>query len=66
MFSSRPTAVRVTSIDDPPNEMNGRGIPVIGIRPTTAAMFMRACTEIHAVMPTATSMEKRSAAWDAM
>jgi hypothetical protein len=52
--SSRPTHVVVTSIDDPPALTNGSGLPVTGINPVTAAMFMNACRPIIAVSPPAT------------
>ena len=62
MLSRRPVAARLTSSAEPPNDTNGSGTPVIGMRPITAPMFTAACTSNHAVMPMATSSEKRSRA----
>lgn len=39
--------------DEPPALMNGRGMPVTGMRPTTTPMLMNAWRQIQAVMPTA-------------
>ena len=43
----------VSVSDEPPALTSGSGMPVIGIRPVTAAMFMIACTTIMAVSPPA-------------
>ncbi len=32
-FSTRPRPIRLVSIEDPPKEINGRGMPVTGIMP---------------------------------
>ena len=50
-----PTAARLIDSDDPPALMNGRVIPVIGIRATTTAMLMNAWTHSQAVIPAARS-----------
>ena len=49
-------AAMVTTSDDPPNDTNGSGTPVMGSTPTTAPMLTNAWTRIQAVMPVASSM----------
>ena len=49
----RPTHPNVSVSEEPPALTSGKGIPVIGIRPVTAAMFIRACMTIMAVRPPA-------------
>ena len=39
--------------EDPPKLTKGMGMPVTGMRPVTAAMFMSACVTIIAVSPPA-------------
>ena len=51
MFIRMPTAARVITSDEPPKEMNGRGIPVTGSTPITAPMLMTAWLVIHVVTP---------------
>ena len=62
MFTRMPAAQSVITRDDPPKEMNGRGIPVTGSTSITAPMFMTAWLTIQHVMPIATSIAKRSGA----
>ena len=44
-----------TQREDPPYEMNGRVIPVIGTRLATTAMFTHAWNTSHVVIPAARS-----------
>ena len=53
MDSRMPTAARLIDSDEPPALMNGKVIPVIGIRATTTAMLMNAWTHSQAVIPAA-------------
>ena len=55
----------VKSNDEPPDDTNGSGTPVMGSTPTTAPMLTNAWTRIHAVTPVATSIPKRSGARNA-
>lgn len=57
-----PTAAKLMMSDEPPAEMNGRGMPVTGMRPTTTPMLMNAWTQIHAVTPIARSAPNVSGA----
>src|SRR5262249_43714612 len=50
---SMPSATMVTISDDRPEETSGSGTPVIGIRPSTAAMFTIAWPTIQTVAPAA-------------
>ena len=43
-------------IEDPPKLTNGIGIPVMGIKLVTAAIFINACTTMIAVTPAANSL----------
>ena len=61
-----PTATRLTQSDDPPYEMNGRVIPVIGTRLATTAMFSQAWNASHAVTPVASSAPAVSGARSAI
>lgn len=61
-----PTAKRPTQSDDPPYEMNGSVMPVIGTRLATTAMFSQAWKASHAVMPIASSAPSASGARRAM
>src|SRR5581483_7527682 len=61
-LSITPIAAMVMTSDEPPNDTNGRGTPVIGSMPMTAPMLMIACTTTQAVTPDATSMPNRSGA----
>ncbi len=61
-----PTAKRPTQSDDPPYEMNGSVIPVIGTRLATTAMFSHAWNAIHTVIPIASSAPSASGARSAM
>ena len=62
MFIRMPMAARVITSDEPPKEMNGRGMPVTGSTPITAPMLMIAWLVIQVVTPTATRQPKRSGA----
>ena len=55
-----------THSDEPPYEMNGSVIPVIGTRLATTAMFTQACSASHTVMPVAMSAPVASRARSAM
>ena len=57
-----PTAIRPTQSDDPPYEMNGSVIPVMGTRLATTAMFSQAWKASQAVMPVARSAPSVSGA----
>lgn len=57
-----PTAARLIDNDEPPALMNGRVIPVIGIRATTTATLMNAWTHSQAVIPAASRAPKVSGA----
>ena len=57
-----PTAARLIESDEPPALMNGRVIPVIGIRATTTPMLMKAWMHSQAVMPPASRAPKVSGA----
>ena len=57
-----PTAKRPTHSDDPPYEMNGSVMPVIGTRLATTAMFSHAWNESHTVIPIASSAPSASGA----
>ena len=61
-----PTATRLTHSDEPPYEMNGSVIPVIGTRLVTTAMFNQAWKASHAVIPVASSAPAVSGARSAM
>lgn len=50
-----PTAARLMVSDEPPALMNGRVMPVTGIRATTTPMLMNAWMHSQAVMPAASS-----------
>ena len=52
--------------DDPPAEMNGSVMPVIGSSATTTPMLMKACTHNHVVMPAASSAPNVSGAASAV
>ncbi len=62
----RPTHPSVNKADDPPELTNGSGIPVTGMSPVTAAMFITAWTPIMIVRPPATSLANRSEADNAI
>lgn len=51
----RPTLASVKTIDEPPALTNGNGMPVIGMRCVTAAMFINAWMMIIPVSPPARS-----------
>ncbi len=57
-----PTATRPTHSDDPPYEMNGSVMPVMGTRLATTAMFTHAWNTSQVVMPVAMSAPVASAA----
>jgi len=58
--------MRPTQSDDPPYEMNGSVIPVIGTRLATTAMLTQAWKTSHVVMPAASSAPVASGARSAM
>ncbi len=60
MLMSTPAAAIVITSDEPPNEMNGSGIPVTGSTPTTAPTLMTVSAPTHATNPSASSAPKRS------
>ena len=62
MDSRIPTAAKLTTSDEPPELMNGRVIPVLGMISSTTPMLMKAWIVSHAVMPTASSAPKVSGA----
>ena len=62
MFTRIPAAASVITSDEPPNEMNGRGIPVTGRTSMTAPMLITAWLTIQNVIPTASNAAKRSGA----
>jgi len=49
-----PTAARFTTIEDPPEDTNGSGIPVIGAFPIDMSTLMKICTRNTKAMPPAT------------
>lgn len=55
-----------TQSDEPPYEMNGSVMPVIGIRLATTAMFTHAWNTNQVVTPVATSAPIASGARSAM
>ena len=55
-----PLAIKDENKADPPYEIKGRGIPVVGIRPTTTIIFIIACRVIQQVMPPAKRNLNRS------
>jgi len=55
-----------TQSDDPPYEMNGSVMPVIGIRLATTAMFTHAWNTSQVVMPVAMSAPIASGARSAI
>ena len=59
-------AARLMVSAEPPALMNGRGMPVTGIRAVTTARLMKACATSHVVIPHATSPENVSGAVIAM
>ena len=58
--------MRPTQSEEPPYEMNGRVMPVIGTRLATTAMFTQAWNTSHVVMPAARSAPVASCARRAM
>jgi hypothetical protein len=58
--------MRPTQSDDPPYEMNGSVMPVIGTRLATTAMFTHAWNTSQVVMPAARSAPVASRARSAM
>ncbi len=51
--NNRPTIAKLTRVDEPPYETNGRVIPVSGIRLVVPAVIIRACAVIAVVRPAA-------------
>ena len=62
IFTSIPAAAIVMTKEDPPKEMNGKGIPVTGRTSRTAPMLIIASAPIQVIKPTARYAEKRSGA----
>ena len=58
--------MRPTHSDDPPYEMNGSVMPVIGTRTATTAMFTHAWKTSHVVMPAASNAPVASGARSAI
>jgi hypothetical protein len=58
--------MRATQSDEPPYEMNGSVMPVIGSRLATTAMFTHAWNTSQAVMPVAMSAPVASGARSAI
>ena len=58
--------MRPTQSDDPPYEMNGSVMPVIGTRLATTAMFTQAWKTSQVVTPVAMSAPMASGARSAM
>lgn len=58
--------MRPTHSDEPPYEMNGSVMPVIGTRLATTAMFTHAWNTSHVVIPAASSAPVASRARSAM
>lgn len=61
-----PTATRLTQSEEPPYEMNGSVMPVMGTRLATTAMFSQDWKASHAVIPVARSAPAVSGARSAM
>ena len=57
-----PTMMSDAKMDEPPDEMNGRGLPVVGNTPIAHAMFKNAWKTRAIVSPPAIIMEKSSRA----
>ena len=57
-----PTAARLMVSDEPPALMNGRVMPVTGMRATTTPMLMNAWMQSQAVIPAASSAPNVSGA----
>ena len=60
MLMRMPAAAMVMTSDDPPNEMNGNGIPVTGSTPTTAPDVDQCLAATQATSPSASRAPKRS------
>ena len=52
----------IVNRDDPPEEIRGRGMPLVGIIPRTTLIFMSACSTTIEVMPMASSRANGSLA----
>lgn len=50
----------VTKIEEPPDEKNGKGIPVVGKTPTTTATFINDCPTITNKKPKTAKAENLS------
>jgi hypothetical protein len=46
MFSKIPISKKVSTTDEPPKLIRGKGMPVTGIKPVTAAILIKACKQI--------------------
>jgi hypothetical protein len=53
IFSSTPTLASIMNRLDPPYEINGSGIPLVGSSASTTLMLKKACTTIIVVTPMA-------------
>src|SRR6266545_2100291 len=64
-LSTRPTPKRAKTSEDPPALMKGRGIPLVGTRPRTTLMLMKAWITMDRVRPAARNIPKASGAFQA-
>ena len=55
----------LTSREEPPELINGNGIPLVGIRPITTLILMNACSTIRIVIPAARNWPNGSGAFHA-
>src|SRR5262245_23883173 len=65
-FSKTPTPIMLTSREEPPELINGRGIPLVGINPMTTLMLMNAWSTIRIVIPAARNCPNGSGAFHAI
>jgi hypothetical protein len=52
-FNNTPTLASITNKLDPPYEIKGSGMPLVGSKASTTLMLKKACTTIMVVTPTA-------------
>src|SRR4030095_1405202 len=62
ILSNTPTAASVGTKDDPPYEMNGSGMPLVGTSDRTTLILKRAWVTIAVTKPRANSIPNRSGA----
>lgn len=60
---STPTRASEESNDEPPDEIKGRGLPVVGNKPTTHDIFKNAWNTIITVRPAASKEPNGVLAW---